>query len=161
MAVNASSPRQWTWQVVAAILFWLVLWVIIIATWMYDENGYTFGMPGPIFLLMMLGPLLIGLVLSWGKPGLWQGARTGMIGGVVYGLANMAAQLVWGVVLKALGRIPPDAMAETGGPWVALFEVVEFTVLFTITGLILGLVGGLLGAALGGRLRPAGSHDES
>lgn len=130
---------------------WLFLWIVIIATWMYDANGYSFGMPGPIFLLMMLGPLLVGLVLGRGTASLWPAAKAGMIGGVVYGLANIGAQLIWGLVLRAFGRIPPDAMAEMGGAGFLVIEVVEFTLLFTLTGLVLGLVGGLLGAALSGK----------
>lgn len=130
------------------LLAWLVLWAVIIVTWMYDANGHSFGMPGPVFLLMMLGPLLIGLLLGWGSGSLRQGMKAGMIGGVVYGLVNMAVQLIWGLVLRLLGRIPPDTMTEMGGLGFFVIEVVEFTVLFVATGLILGLVGGLLGAAV-------------
>ena len=133
------------------LLAWLVLWVVIIVTWMYDANGYSFGMPGPVFLLMMLGPLLVGLLLGWGSGSPRQGMKAGMIGGVVYGLANMVVQLIWGLVLSLLGRIPPDTMAEMGGLGYFVIEVVEFTVLFVATGLILGLGGGLLGTA-GSRL---------
>ena len=130
------------------LLAWLVLWAVIIVTWMYDANGYSFGMPGPVFLLMMLGPLLIGLLLGWGSGSLRPGMKAGMVGGVVYGLANIAAQLIWGLVLRLLGRIPPDTMAEMGGMGFFALEVVEFTLLFTLTGLVLGSVGGLLGAAV-------------
>lgn len=127
---------------------WLVLWAIIVATWMYDADGYAIGMPSVVFLVSMLGPLLVGFVLGWGKASPPPAAKAGMAGGVVYGLANMVAQLVWGLILRVLGRIPLDTIAQTGGPWVFLFEIVEFTVLFTVTGLFLGLVGGLLGAAV-------------
>ena len=83
MTVDANHPRRLTRPAAAAVVFWLALWVIVIATWMYDENGFTFGMPGPVFLLMMLGPLLVGLLLGWGKVGAWPAARAGMIGGVM------------------------------------------------------------------------------
>lgn len=133
---------------IAAILFWVALWAVIVATWMYDGDGYTVGMPSAVFFLMMLGPLLVGFALGWGKTGLWQGMKWGMISGALYGLANMVAQLVWGGVLQLLGRIPLDTMAEMGGMGFFALEVVEFTLLFTLTGLVLGLVGGLLGATV-------------
>lgn len=130
------------------VVAWLVLWIIIIATWIYDEQGFSSGMPGPVFLVMMLGPLLVGVLLGWGRTDLGSAAKAGMIGGVVYGLANMGAQLLWGGVLRLLDRIDPDAMAEMGGVGFFIGEVVEFTVLFTVTGLVLGLAGALTGAAL-------------
>lgn len=148
-------------RIILLVLLWLLLWAATIATWMYDADGYTVGMPPLMFAITMLGPLLVGLILGWGKDSIGEGVRVGMVGGVVYGLANMAGQLLWGGVLNLLGRIPPDTMAEIGGIGVMVFEVVEFTLLFTLTGLILGLIGGALGAWIGrsgfhgaGRSRP-------
>ena len=149
---TSQSPRMGR-ALATILIFWIALWAVTIATWMYDDEGYAAGMPGPIFLLMMLGPLLVGFVLGWGRASLGQGMKAGLIGGVAYGLANMVAQLLWGLVLRILGRIPAESMENMGGFWVFLFEIVEFTLLFTITGLVLGLVGGLLGAALSRQAR--------
>jgi len=143
-----THTRRVSAQALGLLLAWLALWAVVVTTWLYDSNGYTVGMPGPVFLLMMFGPLLVGLALGWGKASHRLGMKAGMLGGVAYGLANMVAQLVWGLVLRALGLIPPDAMAEMGGPEFFVIEVVEFTVLFTATGLVLGLVGALLGATV-------------
>jgi len=124
------------------VVVWLVLWVIVVITWMYDDSGYSAGMPMPVFLIQLLSPLLIAFVLGWRKFTLWDGAKVGMVAGVVFGLANMAAQLIWGGILLALGKAAPEAAMG----WAAgLFEVLEFTVLFALTGLVLGLVGGLAG----------------
>lgn len=144
------TPRFST-RTFGLLLAWLALWAVVVATWLYDADGYAAGMPGPVFLLMLLGPLLGGLVLGWGKGSLGQGMKAGAVGGVVYGLANMGGQLLWGLVLRALGRIPSELPAEVSGPVFFVMEVVEFTLLFTITGLTLGLMGGLAGAALSRR----------
>lgn len=126
----------------AMILFWLAVWAFTLLTWMYGDDGYTYGMAPAATVLTMLGPLLVGLVLGWNKATLWPAVRAGMIGGALFGAATMVGQLVWGGVLYLLGRIPPDAMEEMGGLPVMIFEVIEFTVLFVVSGLILGAIGG-------------------
>lgn len=132
--------------VLAMILFWLAVWVFAIVTWMYDDAGYTFGMSPAATILTMLGPLLVGLVLGWGKQRPWHSIRAGAIGGALFGAATMVSQLVWGAVLQALGRIPPDAMEQMGGIWFAVIEALEFTVLFVVSGMILGGIGGAAAA---------------
>lgn len=136
------------------LLVWLgailaILWVITIATWIFDESGYSTGMPGPVFALHMLVPLLVGLIVGWRKIGLWPGAKAGAFAGALFGAANIGAQLIWGLALSLLGRIHPDqpfTFVES------IFEVLEFLVLFTIVGLVLGGIGGLLGAAIRERI---------
>lgn len=125
-----------------------LLWVVTIATWMYDKHGYSAGMPGPVFALHLLAPLLVGLIVGWHRSGLWPGAKAGAIAGALFGVVNIGAQLVWGAALSLLGRTSPDQ------PFTfieGIFEVLEFLVLFMIVGLVLGGIGGFLGAAIGGR----------
>lgn len=137
------------------LILWLggllaVLWAVTIATWIFDEFGYSAGMPGPVFALHLLAPLMVGLIVGWRRAELWPGAKAGAIAGALFGAANIGAQLLWGGVLSLLGRISPDqpfTFVES------IFEVLEFLVLFMIVGLVLGGIGGLLGAAIGGRGR--------
>ena len=127
-----------------------LLWIVTIITWIFDESGYSAGMPAPVFALHLLAPLLVGLIVGWRRAGLWPGAKAGAIAGTLFGAANIGAQLLWGAVLSLLGRISPDqpfTFVES------IFEVLEFLVLFMIVGLVVGGVGGLLGAAIGGRAR--------
>lgn len=139
-----SNRRPW----IILLVVFVALWVVTVATWMYDEAGYSWGMPMPLFFVHLAAPLVVGLVVGWRQRSLGLGAKAGAIAGALFGVANIAAQLVWGGVLKLMGRISPDqpfTFVES------IFEVLEFLVLFTIVGLILGAVGGLLGAAIGGR----------
>jgi hypothetical protein len=137
------------------LLIWLggllaLLWAVTIATWMYDEAGYSFGMPMPVFVIHMLAPLLVGLIVGWRKAELWLGAKAGGLAGALFGAANIGVQLLWGGVLSLLGRISPDQ------PFTfieSIFEVLEFLVLFMIVGFLLGGIGGLLGTAIGRRIR--------
>jgi hypothetical protein len=124
------------------VIVWLVLWAILVITWAYDDSGYSVGMPMPVFFIQLLSPLLIAFVLGWRKLTLWDGTKVGMVAGAVFGLANMAAQMIWAGILLALDKAAPEAAMG----WVdVLVEVLAFTVLFTLTGLVLGLVGGLAG----------------
>ncbi len=135
--------------VILLILF-VGLWAVTIATWIFDEAGYSAGMPMPIFALHLLAPLLVGLIVGWRRLSLWSGAKAGAIAGALFGAANIAVQLLWGGVLSLLGRISPDqpfTFVES------IFEVLEFLILFAVVGLALGGIGGLLGAAIGGRRR--------
>lgn len=78
--------------------------------------------------------------------------KNGLIGGVLFGLANIAATLLWGAILMASGRVSPDDAMTVGE---GLSEVVEFTLLYTIVGLVLGAAGGFLGAPASRILRHA------
>ena len=137
------------------LLLWLggllaLLWAVTIITWIFDESGYSAGMPGAVFALHMLAPLLVGLIVGWRKLEVWQGAKTGGVAGALFGAANIGVQLLWGGVLDLLGRISPDqpfTFVES------IFEVLEFLVLFMIFGLFLGGIGGFLGAAIAARIR--------
>lgn len=141
-----SDRRSW----IILLLVFVALWTVTAATWMYDEAGYTVGMPGLVFILHLAAPLAVGLVVGWRKLSLVSGAKVGAFAGALFGAANIAVQLLWGGVLYLLGRIPPDqpfTILE------GLFEVFEFLLLFTIIGLILGAIGGLLSAAISARMR--------
>lgn len=127
-----------------------LLWIVTIITWIFDESGYSAGMPAPVFALHMLAPLLVGLIVGWRRAGLWPGAKAGAIAGALFGAANIGVQLLWGGVLYLLGRIPPNQ------PFTfleGLFEAFAFLVLFTLVGLALGAIGGFLGAAAAARAR--------
>lgn len=137
------------------LLIWLgallaILWGITVATWLYDDQGFSVGMPGPVFALHLLAPLLVGLIVGWRKANLWQGAKAGALAGALFGAANMGVQLLWGGALNLLGRVSPDQSFTVVE---SIFEVLEFLLLFLIVGLFLGGIVGLLGAAIGGRRR--------
>lgn len=141
------KPNRRPWIILLLIFF--MLWVVTFATWIYDDAGYTAGMPGPVFLLHLAAPLLVGLIVVWRKSGLWPGAKAGGIAGALFGAANIGAQLVWGAILLLLGRISPDQ------PFTfleSIFEVIEFLVLFMIVGLFIGGIGGFVGAAISPRV---------
>lgn len=78
--------------------------------------------------------------------------KNGLIGGVLFGLANIAATLLWGAILMASGRVSPDDAMTVGE---GLSEVVEFTLLYTMVGLVLGAAGGFLSAPASRILRHA------
>lgn len=129
-------------------LLWVGLWVLMVATWLYDSAGYTVGMPMPVFLIILAAPLLAGLIAGRPKPGPWAGTTAGLIAGALFGMANFIGNLLWSVVLFIQGRIPSNQPFTF---WEGVFEALGFLVLFMVVGLILGGIGGLIGAALGGR----------
>lgn len=151
---TSEKPRSYR------LLIWLgallaIMWVITIATWLFDDQGYSVGMPGPVFALHLLAPLLVGLIVGWSKADLWQGAKAGALAGALFGAANMGVLLLWSGALNMLGRVFPDqsfTFVES------IFEVLEFLALFMIVGLFLGGIVGLLGAAIRARRRGGESH---
>ena len=46
----------------ALFLLWLGLWIVMVATWLYDSAGYTVGMPMPVFFIFLVAPLPAGLI---------------------------------------------------------------------------------------------------
>lgn len=132
----------------ALFLFWLCLWVVMVVTWLYDPDGYTVGMPMPVFFVFLAAPLLAGLIAGWPKPSLGAGISAGMSAGALFGAANLVGNLLWGAVLSIQGRIPPDQPFTF---WEGVFEALGFLVFFMVVGLALGALGGGIGAALGGR----------
>jgi len=119
-------------------VLWALLWAITIATWIYSEEGYSSGMPGPVFFLHLLAfPLVVGYLGSG-----WR-MHSGLAG-VVFAEANLLLQLVWGGILAVLGRIAPDPnMTGLAG----ILEYVEFMLLMGVPGFILGWLGGAVGKA--------------
>lgn len=154
-----SRMAHWRSRVSVSILaLWLGLLILTIVTWLYDPTGDSVGMPGPVFFVLLGSPLIVALILGWQQDNLWDGLKAGALGGALFGLANMAGQLVWGLILIAQGKTafePPMAW------WEFALEALGFVFLFGIVGFFLGLVGGLLGvwAAMTRhqpRQRPAG-----
>ena len=144
---QSQSERR---PLVILLILFVGLWVVTIATWMYDESGYSYGMPMPLFLVHLIAPLVVGVIVGWRRLDLWSGAKSGAIAGALFGTANIGIQLLWGGVLDLLDRISPDQ------PFTfleGLFAVFEFLVFFALIGLVLGALGGFLGAAIGGHVR--------
>lgn len=143
--VQSKSDRRP--RVILIVLF-VALWLLMAVTWMYDEAGYTAGMPGPVFFLMLISPLVAGLVAGWNRVEVRSGAKVGMIAGALFGAANIAGNLIWGGILFLLGRIPPDQPFTF---WEGVFEAFIFLLFFAVIGLVLGAIGGALGAAISAR----------
>jgi hypothetical protein len=139
-------------------VFWLALLVLTILTWQYDPAGYSAGMPGPVFFILLGSPFVVALILGWQQDTIWDGLKAGVVGGTLFGLANMAGHLVWSMLIIARGKAafdPPMAW------WEFALEALGFVFLFGIVGFVLGLVGGPLGAWAATsrhrpRVRPAG-----
>lgn len=140
---------------IVLIIFFIALWIMMVVTWMYDDAGYSGGMPGPAFLVMLASPLIAGFVVGWYKESLGLGVKAGMIAGPLFGAANILGNLVWGGVLWIQGKIPADQPFTF---WQGVVEVSEFILLFATIGLFLGAIGGLSGAAIGLRMRSRGNH---
>lgn len=144
------QPKPDRRPLVILLIFLIALWVLMAVTWMYDDAGYTVGMPAPVFFLHLISPLVAGLVVGWYKVGLRSGVKAGMIAGALFGAANIIGNLMWGLVLLAQGRIPADQ------PFTFLegvFEALSFLVFFALIGLVLGAIGGAIGAAVSARAR--------
>lgn len=137
---------------ILAILF-AALWILMVVTWMYDDEGYTMGMPMPVFIIVLASPLVAGLIAGFYQDGPRLGVKAGMITGAFFGAANIFGNVVWGWILSLQGRIPPNQPFTF---WEGVFEALGFLVLFVIIGLVLGAIGGYLGAALGRRRQHAG-----
>lgn len=149
------QPKRNSLPVIALIILYIALWIMMAVTWMYDDAGYSGGMPGPAFLVILASPLVAGLIVGWYKESLGSGVKTGMIAGPIFGAANIVGNLIWGRVLWIQGKIPADQPFTF---WQGVLEVLEFLVLFAIIGLFLGAIGGLSGAAIGHRMRSRGTH---
>ena len=144
------QPKPDRRPLVILIIFFVALWVLMAVTWLYDDAGYTVGMPGPIFMILLVSPLAAGAVVGYYKADLRSGIKAGMIAGALFGAANIIGNLIWGLVLSARGRIPADQ------PFTLLegmFEALSFLVFFALIGLVLGAIGGAIGAAVCARAR--------
>lgn len=141
--------------VIVLVILYIALWIMMVVTWMYDDAGYSGGMPGPAFLVMLASPLVAGSIVGWYKENLGSGVKAGMIAGSLFGAANIVGNLVWGGVLWIQGKISADQPFTF---WQGVAEVLEFLLLFAIIGLFLGAIGGLSGAAIGHRMRSRGIH---
>lgn len=134
-----SHSREVRWVVVA----WSLLWILTVATWLYDPAGNSFGMPFPVFFLHLVGfPLVVGAVVSR-----WR-LNSGLAG-LIVSEGNLALNLVWSGVLALLGRIDPaGSMSVAEG----LVEVLEFVLLMGLAGFLAGALGGFLGRVIRGHL---------
>ncbi len=152
MSTISTHPKPDRRPLVILTIFLVALWVLMAVTWMYDDAGYTSGMPVPVFFLHLTSPLVAGLVVGWYKVGMRSGVKAGMIAGALFGAANIIGNLIWGLVLLAQGRIPADQpLTFLEGT----FEALSFLVFFALIGLVLGAIGGALGAAVSVRARRA------
>ncbi len=135
--------------IAAAFVVWVqVVWVITLATWVFDQRSVPVGMH-PVGLVLNLAlPIGAGALVGWwwldepgGRRGVVSSAERGMIGGMLAMEASLLGELVlWMVVYRLiLGR----PLAEvTGGMLGGLTELVEFVVLAANGGLVLGGIGG-------------------
>lgn len=148
-------PRTNRLPVIVLIVLYIALWIMMVVTWMYDDAGYTVGMPGPAFFIMLASPLVAGCIVGWYKESLGPGVKAGMIAGAFFGAANMIGNVIWGGVLWVRGLIPADQPFTF---WEGVIEAFGFLLLFAIVGLVLGAIGGLSGAAIGHLIRSRGKH---
>lgn len=132
----------------AAILIgiaWVILWVAIIATWMYDEQGYSFGMQGALFFILLLSPFLIGIYYGYYERTIQESITRGALSGFLLSLLNFAMLLIWSGVLAALGKIDPtnSEFSLVGN----ILEIGEMLLLFAIVAVLTGAIGGMTGWA--------------
>jgi hypothetical protein len=113
----------------------LVVWVVTLATWMF-EDGIAVGMPGWMVAVHMVMPVLAG-----GIVGAWPG--NSMLAGALVYAADSAVLLPWSLILVALGK----ADTSSGSP----LEAIPFIAIGMILGAVLGGIGGLFGRMLSGR----------
>jgi hypothetical protein len=149
------QPKTNNLPAIVLIILYIALWIMMAVTWMYDDAGYSVGMPWPAFLVMLASPLVAGFTVGWSKASLGSGVKAGMIAGPLLGAANIVGNLLWGGVLWIQGKIPAEQPFTF---WQGVAEVLEFLLLFAIIGLVLGAIGGLAGTAIGNRMRSRESH---
>lgn len=130
--------RAVSWFVAA----WGVLWAITIATWIYDEQGNSCGMPFLPFVLHLVAlPLAAGLLTAG-----WH--LRSPIAGLLVAEADLLLIALWGGVLSLLGRVAPDPqMAGILG----FLEFLGFVVLMGGAGALSGWVGGAAGRWIAAR----------
>jgi hypothetical protein len=122
----------------------LALWVLTILTWMFDDGGYSVGMPGWVFALHLAAPLVFAVWIGWQQESFADGLKAGLIAGAAFASADVLVLYVWSGILIALGKVSPDA--EIGSIWAGLFEALAMGVFNLIEGAVFGVVGGGLGA---------------
>lgn len=61
------QPKTNSLPVIVLIILYIALWIMMVVTWMYDDAGYSGGMPGPAFLVMLASPLVPGFMVGWHK----------------------------------------------------------------------------------------------
>lgn len=113
----------------------LLVWAVTLATWVF-EDGISVGMPGWMFAIHMLMPVVAG-----GVVGTWPG--NSMLAGALVYAADSAMLLPWSLILIAQGRVD----ASVGSP----LEAIPFIAIGLIFGAVLGGFGGILGRVIAGR----------
>jgi hypothetical protein len=129
-------------QLTAVVILWIALWFLMVFTWLYDQEGYSSGMPPVPFFMMLFSPLVVGVIVGWYKVEVWPGMKAGMIAGALFGAANIIGNLIWGLMLQVQGRITPEQPLTF---WEGVLEALGFLLFFAVIGLVLGAIGGLLG----------------
>jgi len=137
------------WPAAALFLvFWLAVWGITAATWLFAD-GQPMGMHPLATLLHLLLPFVAGAMAGWWRQapaarprGLRAGAGFGLLAGVLVMEANLAILFAGDAIMAA--RLGLD----TGPPLDALVEVVDFGLLFGVIGVVQGAAGGLVAGLL-------------
>ena len=96
----------------ALFLLWLGLWIVMVATWLYDSAGYTVGMPMPVFFIFLVANAIGSAVPTPGGLGGVEAALTFSFGaaGVPAGIA-LSATLLYRALFYWL-RIPLGALRQ-------------------------------------------------
>lgn len=142
-------------RVTLVLVLWVALWFLMVFTWLYDQNGYSSGMPPVPFFIMLFSPLVVGLIVGWYKVDVWPGVKAGMIAGALFGAATIIGNLIWGLILQVQGRIPSDQPFTF---WEGVLEALSFLLFFAAIGLILGAIGGLLGVVISRAMHHSGGN---
>ncbi len=148
----------------AALLFlvwWLAVWCVTVATWVFDEAGTPLGMHPLGIILTLALPFTAALIVGW-----WQfvpaprvatlvaSVRGGVIVGALVAVISIIGEnLLWLLVYPLILRRPLAEAEGTGGLLWGLSELLEFVVLSAVIGLVLGALGGLVGGLLASAVR--------
>ena len=122
---------------------WLILWIVSVATWLYDPAGYSAGMPMEVFYVHLLAPLAAGILAGWWQDTIRGSVKNGLWAGLLYSVLDFVALLVWSGMLIGLGKVDPT-VSETMPWWEGVFEALHMGLAYVIIGLLLGPVGGLI-----------------
>jgi hypothetical protein len=122
------------------LAYWVILWGLTIATWMFDSLDQTMGMPPAMFNIHLLLPLAPGFLVGWRTGG---GLKTASLAGLLTAALDFLALLLWGLVLMILGKTGTPDPQHSG--WGGALEALIWGAAFVILGAVLGLLGGWVG----------------
>jgi len=120
-------------------LIWLALWALTIITWMYDERGYSMGMPMLVFFAHLGAlPTVAGIMTAR-----WR--LHGAAAGFVIAEVDLLLLAAWGGLLALLGKVADNP--DMAG-WAGVAEYGAFVILMGVVGFVAGWIGGVIGRAL-------------